>query len=356
MSSPAAAVTEVRAARGSARAADVGVFADMTAVAAAAATPSPVRRAAADFWLGMMFRFAGNAFVTRVLKSLAVDLCYRCSQTIRRGTTANARRVFGPDVTPAQMEKFRRGVIASFYDFVCDVGQSLHLSREQLLARVEYVEGHEHYLAARTSRKGAIVATAHVGSFEAGAAALLEHEAKIHVVFKRDPSRFEQVRCALRCKLGILEAPVDEGFALWLRLREALHRDEVVMLQADRVMPGQKGQKVPFLHGHVMLPSGPVKLAMASGAPIIPIFSLRTPTGGIRIRIEPAITVDKGDADGATLKLARVIEAVVGEHPEQWLMFQPAFVEDAPEPPAAETAAQPTATRETTTAAAAAAG
>jgi KDO2-lipid IV(A) lauroyltransferase len=329
----------------------------MSAAATATATAAQwsIRRTAANFWLGMMFRLAGNIFVTRVLKSLAVDLCYRCSQAIRRGTTANARRIFGPDVTPAQIEKFRRGVIAGFYDFVCDVGQSLHLSREQLLARVASVEGHEHYVAARAARKGAIVATAHIGSFEAGAAALLEHEAKIHVVFKRDPSRFEQVRCALRRKLGILEAPVDEGFGLWLRLREALHRDEVVMLQADRVMPGQKGQKVPFLHGHVMLPSGPVKLAMASGAPIIPIFSLRTPTGGIRIRIEPAITLDGGGADAATLKLARVIETVVREHPEQWLMFQPAFVEDALEPPAGETAAKPTATRETTTGAGAAA-
>jgi hypothetical protein len=30
---------------------------------------------------------------------------------------------------------------------------------------------------------------------------------------------------------------------MWLRLREALQRDEVVMMQADRVMPGQKGSK-----------------------------------------------------------------------------------------------------------------
>jgi len=150
-------------------------------------------------------------------------------------------------------------------------------------------------------------------------------------VFKRDPSRFEQVRSALRRRLGILEAPVDEGWGLWVRLRDALRRDEVVMVQADRVMPGQKGLKVPFLHGHVMLPSGPVKLALASGAPIVPIFSLRGSRGRLRIRIEEPILAGPSDASPhpALLRLAGVLEKYVRAYPEQWLMFQNAFCEDA---------------------------
>jgi KDO2-lipid IV(A) lauroyltransferase len=289
---------------------------------------SAVRAAAADFWLDSLFRVAGRApIVTRLTRPLFVRSAFRFSHAIRSATAANARRIFGADASPARVEAYGRGVVASFYDFVCDVGQSLHLTREQLLARIDSVEGHDHYEAARAMRKGAIIATAHMGSFEAGAAAIVDRERAVHVVFKRDETRFEQVRTSLRAKLGVIEAPVDEGWTLWLRLREALLRDEVVMVQADRVMPGQKGSRVPFLHGHLLLPTGPIKLAMASGAPIIPVFAARTPGGKIRIHVEPAVVVDD-DPHASLLRLAGVLEKYVRAYPEQWLLFHKAFCDD----------------------------
>ncbi len=274
----------------------------------ASAASSPMRAAAAEFWLDLLFRVAGHApAITRATRPLFVRSAYRFSRAIRAATTANARRIFGPDVTDDRIKTYGRGVVESFYDFVCDVGQSLHLSRAQLLGRIDSVEGHAHYEAARAMKRGAIIATAHMGSFEAGAAAIVDRERAVHVVFKRDETRFEKVRTTLRAKLGVIEAPVDEGWPLWLRLREALMRDEVVMVQADRVMPGQKGSRVPFLHGHLLLPTGPVKLAIASGAPIVPVFAIATADRKIRIHVEPAIVVGD-DQHAALLQIAAVLE------------------------------------------------
>jgi KDO2-lipid IV(A) lauroyltransferase len=222
--------------------------------------------------------------------------------------------------------------MGNFYDFVCDVGRSLHLTQGELVARIDSIEGDEHYRAARALKKGAIIATAHMGSFEAGAAALLRREIAMHVVFKRDATRFEQVRSALRERLGVIEAPVDDGWTMWLRLREALARDEVVMMQADRVMPGQKGSTVSFLFGHLALPTGPLKLALASGAPIVPVFATRAPGGKICIHVEPHIEIKPSDQDPhpALAKFAGVLEKYAREYPEQWLLFHRAFCEDAP--------------------------
>src|SRR5439155_19959391 len=124
-------------------------------------------------------------------------------------------------------------------------------------------------------------------------------------------------------KLGVIEAPIDDGLALWLRLREALLRDEVVMMHADRVIMGQKGCKVPFLHGHLLLPTGAIRLAMASGAPIIPALVIRRPDGRVRIHIEPHITVEPSDEDPhpALLSFAATLEKYVRDYPEQWLLF-----------------------------------
>lgn len=299
-----------------------------SAAATAAPAGSSLAAAAAGFWLDLLFRVTGRTpAVTRVLRPLLVRTAFRFSGAIRTATEANARRIFGSDACATRMNHYGRGVVRNFYDFVCDVGRSLHLSREQLLARIDSVEGHEHYQAARALKRGAIIVTAHMGSFEAGAAAIVDRERRVHVVFKRDETRFEQVRSSLRKKLGVIEAPVDEGWPLWVRLREALMRDEVVMVQGDRCLPGQKGARVPFLHGHLLLPTGPVKLAVASGAPIVPVFAIRTASGGIRIHVEPAIVV--GDDHGAAmLQLSAVLEKYVRAYPEQWLLFHKAFCED----------------------------
>jgi lauroyl/myristoyl acyltransferase len=290
-------------------------------------------RAEGVFWQNLLFWEARNApIIGKLLKPLAVHMARRLSEHIRDVTTCNGRRIFGPNVTDRRIRDYARGVTASFIDFVTDVARYANFTDDQLRNQIESITGQDHYNAARALRKGAIIATAHMGSFEAGAAALRSREPKMHVVFKRDVmDRFDLVRRELRERLGVIEAPVDEGWVIWLRLREALLRDEVVMLQADRVMTGQKGVAVPFLHGHLEIPTGPVKLALASGAPIIPVLSRRMPDGRVRLCAEPAIIVEPSDHSPhpALLELAAVIEKHVRACPEQWLLMHRAFCEDA---------------------------
>jgi len=288
-----------------------------------------IRSGAADFWLRSLFFFSEHVpWVPRLTRPLFVWAAYSCSPHIRGATSANARRILGESATEADVERVGRGVVGSFYDFVCDVGRSREMTREQLEQRIEAVEGDDRYRAIRGTGRGAIIVTAHMGSFEVGVAALLQHEKRIHVVFKRDPGRFERIRQALRQRLGVVEQAVDEGWGVWVKLRDALRANEVVAIQGDRVMPGQKGSRVAFLGGHMLLPTGPVKLAMASGAPIVPVFSVRIPSGKIKLFIEEPIEVGQ-DVDEAMGKLAAVIGQYVAKYPEQWLVLNPAFEEDA---------------------------
>lgn len=293
---------------------------------------SRIRRASATFWLNYLFWHAEHLpIIVRTTKWFYLWFALRFSHKIKNSTTANAKRIFGPGVTDAQRKQFASDVVSNFYNFVYDVARCRGMTHEQLLAQIEETDGSENYDAARALGKGAIVVTAHMGSFEVGLAAMLQRDRNIHVVFKRDElDRFESIRQGLRNRLGIAEAPIDEGWTIWMRLREALSRNEVVVLQGDRVMPGQKGQPLPFLHGRLLVPTGPVKLAIASSAPIIPVFSIRTPRGKIKLFIEPAIIVDPSEGMlPALTKLADTIEKFVKQYPQQWLVLQPAFCEDA---------------------------
>lgn len=292
-----------------------------------------VRVAAASFWLDRLFQVAEHApGILRLIRVPFARVGFRCSSAIRAGTLANARVILGQGSTPAQHAALGRRVVENFILFCHDIGQSMRMSVEELHGQVEAVEGHEHYAAARRLKRGAIVVTAHMGSFEVGMAALRQQDARIHVVFRRDAfGRFERMRTALRSKLAVSEAPVDDGWTVWIRLRDALLKDEVVVLQADRVMPGQKGERVPVLGADMLLPAGPVKLALATGAPIVPVFAIRTPGGKIRLCVEPAIfaTTEQG-IEPAMKQLADVIGTYVKNHADQWLMLQPAWCEGTP--------------------------
>lgn len=263
------------------------------------------------------------------------------SPKARRAIARNAPRIFGRSFAPAEQRRFARRVIGSFYDFVLDMGRASRLTAEQLANLVESVEGLDAYRALRGARRGAILVTAHLGTFEAGLAALAGEEPKVRVVFKRDSAAaFERLRSRLHAALGVIENPIDDGLTSWLALREALLNDEVVVMQGDRAVPGQKSEVVPFLHGHVRLPTGPVRLAHLTGSPIIPVFAVPTGRGKYRVLLKDAIDVASVDAEfladgGAAVGsralrvLADAIAEVVAANPHQWLALEAVFHEDA---------------------------
>jgi phosphatidylinositol dimannoside acyltransferase len=259
---------------------------------------------------------------------------FRYSAVLRDGPERNARRLLGPDATPAEVEALRRQIIRNAYTNVYELGASVKRGIAETRARIEAVEGKEAYLEARRLKRGAILVTAHFGPFEVGAAALLDLEKHISVVFRRDErASFDRIRSRLRAKLGVSEISIDDGLQAWVSLREALQRDEVVLVMGDRVMPGHRGVKLPFLGGHIRVPTGPAKLARVTGAPLIPIFTIRTLSGRLKIVIEKPIYVnagfdEAGGADVASRALVSALEKHVRAHPDQWIVFYRAWCED----------------------------
>jgi KDO2-lipid IV(A) lauroyltransferase len=280
-------------------------------------------------------------------RKVGVWFAWNCSASLRGATLANAERILGSGSTPAQRRRLARAVIGNFYQFLLDIGRHRGRSAAELMTEIESIEGEAGYEQARAAGKGAILVTAHIGSFEVGAVVLKAKEPSVRVVFQRDPMPvFENLRAEQHRRVGLIEAPVnpasgEDAWTVWLSLRDALLANEVVLMQGDRVMPGQRGLRMPFLGGHIVMPPGPVKLALATGAPLIPVCSPRTPDGRVRIIMGKPIWVSaSGDSVSgphpAVFELARVIEGWVSTFPEQWMMVQRVWCEDG------ATGAQPT--------------
>lgn len=292
-----------------------------------------IRRWAAGFWLNLLFFCARHVpWVLPLVKGFFLCWAWNCSRQLRANTRINARWLLPQGSTSGQRNALGKRIVGSFMDFIYDVGRTSRMTPHQLREQIASIEGKEAYQQARRSCKGAIIATAHMGSFEVGMCAMRQIEKDVHVVFQRDSfSLFEKLRSTFRKRMGIHEAAIDDGWSMWLNLRDALARDEVVAIQADRVMPGQKGIRVPLLGGHALFPDGPAKLAAITGAPIIPVFTVRQPDGRVKVYIEQAIMPAGTDPEAigeAVRQLAAVIGKYIQAYPEQWLMLHRTWCED----------------------------
>ena len=289
-----------------------------------------IRRRSARFWLEFMFWWTEH-FPWMVLWTRPLFLwhAWHFAAAVRGALLANARRLLPPGATEKQIAALALDTLRKFYMNVYQLGIVLRQPVESLPSRVESITGDDHYQAARRMRRGAVLVTAHLGPVEQGIAALTGRERHIHVVFQHDASpRFERLRSRLRHMLGVSEHPVDDGWPIWVRLRDALQRNEVVMIQGDRTMPGQRGRRVPFLNGHILLPTGPVRLALAAGAPLIPVFSIGLPDGRLRIVIDAPLSVSPEEPERALLGFAAALARQVTAHPEQWSMLHKVWCED----------------------------
>jgi lauroyl/myristoyl acyltransferase len=300
-----------------------------------------IRARAGRFWFWLLSWNSSHCpWLVPLVTPFFVFFAWHCSPYTRLSLLANIHRVLGEKTTPKDCERIAKASLTNFFRFVCDMGRNRDRSTAEMLKDVEAVEGLDRYLALRAEKRGAILAAAHMGPFETAVAGLRQHESAVHVVFRRDRIHaFESLRADLHKKLGIIEAPVNDAadaptnaMGPWMRLRDALKNNEVVLLQTDRVMPGQRGVRVPFCSGHLELPPGPIKLALASGSPIVPVFSLWGNKNKVRIIFgKPIEVTDPWPRTGihpALTELAHAIESQVKLHPEQWLIYDPAFCED----------------------------
>ncbi len=313
---------------------------DMNAPGVRTTRDPPTHARDPGIWIAALFWLARHRpWALKLIRPLAVALTVACSPAVRRATRANATRIFARRLSRVAAWKFSASVVASFFDFITDLGLSQGRSSDELRGLIAHVQGREAYDACRAFKRGCVLVTAHMGSFEVGLASLAQTEQHINVVFKRDGSEtFERLRSDLRATLGVREAPIDDGWQCWLGLRDALLRDEVVVMQGDRAMPGQKSQVLPFLGGHLRFPLGPVRLAQLTGSPIVPVTTVRCERGApgparfLLILGTPILLATDPDPasaiDHAMQELAKAIEAAVARYPEQWLVLAPAFEED----------------------------
>ena len=187
-------------------------------------------------------------------------------------------------------------------------------------------EGRELIEAALRERRGVLLLTPHMGSFEVTAQACGEAFAPefgpITVLYR--PARKEALREVMdqsRARPGVATAPATlAGVRQMIR---ALRRGESVGLLPDQVPPEGMGVWVPFFGKPAYTMTLAARLVQQTGATPLLIWGERLARGaGYRVRVsalgEALPTTDSGQAESAAI-INRAMERLIRQCPEQYL-------------------------------------
>jgi phosphatidylinositol dimannoside acyltransferase len=243
---------------------------------------------------------------------------------VRRGVMLNLRAVKPGSTALANFFRCYR----VFWNFSWALDETVRFKEMRVTPDWEF-DGWEHFEAMQSRDGGAIMLTAHMGSYDLGAQVFAEVSKK-RIVMVRAPEADPQTREfeETRPPDGVQVEFSAESSELALDLLHALTDGSIVAIQGDRVTPGIATLPATLFGTPAEIPAGPFALAMAARAPIYPVFVVRR--GRRRYRLvacEPIEVVRGADRDAAfaaaTSQWTARLESVIREAWYQWFAFEP---------------------------------
>ena len=244
----------------------------------------------------------------------------------------NLLQVFGETLSRAEARRLAREFSRAES---CEAIDIMRLrNRTRPLGKLIEFRGREHLEAAMAAGKGAILCTAHFGSYES--AFCLIHASGIPVTdigrwwWNYDPSAspavrrlwdFAHARRLLRYRAGPNIEPWAGRVMSGVQAVRTLRRNEVVTSCADAApLEGDESRvvKVPFLGGEGKFLPGVIPLARSSGAPVLMVSVHRSADYRHQVvEISPPLSLE-GEPQEAFARCAAAMEAAIRTNPAQW--------------------------------------
>jgi lauroyl/myristoyl acyltransferase len=298
------------------------------------ATQNPLARAIASatsrLWFPATLAFTRNLprrSMHRGGRALAA-VYYRLRPKYVRAARTNLAVILGAPESDPGVRRLASEMLVNHFSAWVDFLHFATRPPEDAARLIEGVTGYSRIVEGRLAGKGVILLTAHLGNWEVGGLMLAQVKQPIHVVLVPDifPG-VEQERRRLHERCGVTEIRVDGSVAPTLAVLRALSSNGIVAMQGDRDFDNS-GVGVPFFGREAFFPRGPLRVAMASGATVLPAFIVRVPDGRYRAIVEAPLEIDAGrDRDAALSRnlqrYVAILERYVGEYPDQWYCFYP---------------------------------
>jgi len=219
-----------------------------------------------------------------------------------------------------------------FWNYAWTIADNVRFQEMRTVPDWEF-EGSRHFDALQTNESGAILLTAHMGSYDLGAHLFSEYSHRKIVMIRApelDPEtrEYEQSmheRHADNLRIDFSTKASELAFELLSEVRNG----NIVAIQGDRVTPGIASMTTTLFGKTTQLPAGPFALAMAAGVPIYPLFVMRSGRRRYRLLTSPPFIVTRKSRDRdedlaeAMSQWTRELERVIAAAWFQWFTFEP---------------------------------
>jgi KDO2-lipid IV(A) lauroyltransferase len=213
-------------------------------------------------------------------------------------------------------EQIADGVFRSLGRLIASFARFPQIDKNSVHRWIRY-EGLENFTSAQARGRGVLIATAHLGNWELSAYAHALMTAPMHVVVRPlDNPRLDEWVEQRRAMSGNRIIRKKEAAREILR---ALAAGDAVGILIDQNVTPAEGVFIDFFGRKACAGTAFVKFAHHSGAAVVPGYALWSEKEERYIlRFYPEVPMT-GDAARDTQQVHAQLEAVIREHPEQWL-------------------------------------
>jgi predicted LPLAT superfamily acyltransferase len=187
-------------------------------------------------------------------------------------------------------------------------------------------DGEDNLRAIVAQGKGGILLSAHVGNWEAAGHLLRRLETRVNVVMY--DGEHQQIKQYLESVTGghnFRVIIIGEDMSHVYAIGEALQKNELVCLHADRFLEGNKTMGLPFLSGEALFPLGPFQLAAGFRVPVSLVFAFKESARHYHFFGSPLYQRGGEPKEEFTDRLMRAfvgdVEQKLKRYPEQWFNY-----------------------------------
>lgn len=235
----------------------------------------------------------------------------------------NMMRVTG-DRTAAQ--RAARYSFLNYARYGVDFLRAPKIRPEDVLSKVHY-DHWEQIDDAFAEGKGVIFVLMHLGNWDMGGAVLAARGHPLNVIADTwGNDKANQVIVNARQVRGMRVIPVERAAIGILR---AMRRNEALAILIDMPMAEGAGVEVKFFGERTLVPDGPARIALRTGARVIPVAMPRKSGTSDQIMAMADLDVrvqrtgdDERDVQALTQRIFNAQERFIRAYPDQWFIFR----------------------------------
>jgi lauroyl/myristoyl acyltransferase len=241
----------------------------------------------------------------------------------RNAAIANMTQVLG-DPEAARMTARRS--FRNYGRYLVDFVRAPKIPREAIRHKVRF-DRWDAIEEAFAEGRGVLIVLMHFGNWDMGGPALVDRGYKVNVIAQTfaDEKLNETVVMARQVR-GMKVIPAEHAA---LGIVRALRRNEILGILIDRPMD-EGGVEVNFFGCPTVVPAGPARIALRTGARVLPAALVRASGTNdvtlalvdLDVRVTPTGDMER-DVRELTRRILESHERFIKAYPDQWFMFRP---------------------------------